>query len=77
MDPGPTRTFVFLDMREDSIDIGNFAPNMNGWPDHPEQTAFYDLPVEAITIMRGRLLVCRRPLRKSSAGRMRAPCRPC
>ncbi len=44
VDPGPARTFVFLDMREDSIDIGNFAPNMNGWPDHPEQAGFYDLP---------------------------------
>jgi prepilin-type N-terminal cleavage/methylation domain-containing protein len=44
VDPGPSRTFVFLDMREDSIDIGNFAPDMDGWPDHPELTAFYDLP---------------------------------
>jgi prepilin-type N-terminal cleavage/methylation domain-containing protein len=43
-DPGPSKTFVFLDMRPDSIDIGNFAPNMNGWRDHPEQNAFYDLP---------------------------------
>lgn len=43
-DPGPAQTFVFLDMRQDSIDIGNFAPNMAGWPDHPERNAFYDLP---------------------------------
>jgi prepilin-type N-terminal cleavage/methylation domain-containing protein len=43
-DPGPSKTFLFLDMREDSIDIGNFAPNMTGWPDHPEQIGFYDLP---------------------------------
>jgi len=43
-DPGPANTFVFLDMREDSIDVGNFATDMNGWPDHPEQTGFYDLP---------------------------------
>jgi prepilin-type processing-associated H-X9-DG protein len=44
IDPGPSQTFVFLDMRQDSIDIGNFAPDMAGWPDHPEQNAFYDLP---------------------------------
>ncbi len=31
-------------MREDSIDIGNFATDMTGWPDHPEQAGFYDLP---------------------------------
>jgi prepilin-type N-terminal cleavage/methylation domain-containing protein/prepilin-type processing-associated H-X9-DG protein len=43
-DPGPSRTFVFLDMREDSIDIGNFAPDMTGYPDHPEQLGFYDYP---------------------------------
>ncbi len=44
VDPGASRTFLFLDMREDSIDVGNFAPDMTGWPDHPEQAGFYDLP---------------------------------
>jgi prepilin-type N-terminal cleavage/methylation domain-containing protein len=44
VDPGPSKTFVFLDMRPDSIDIGNFAPNMNGWPDQPGSLGFYDLP---------------------------------
>jgi prepilin-type processing-associated H-X9-DG protein len=44
VDPGPAKTFVFLDMREDSIDIGNFAPDMRGWPDQPELTGFYDYP---------------------------------
>ncbi|HYT59820.1 MAG TPA: type II secretion system protein [Haliangiales bacterium] len=44
IDPGPTRTFVLLDMREDSIDIGNFATDMRGWPDHSEETGFYDFP---------------------------------
>ena len=44
VDPGPTRTFILLDMREDSIDVGNFAPDMRGWPDNPAQTGFYDLP---------------------------------
>jgi prepilin-type N-terminal cleavage/methylation domain-containing protein len=44
IDPGPSRTFVLLDMREDSIDIGNFATDMRGWPDEPTLTGFYDLP---------------------------------
>jgi prepilin-type N-terminal cleavage/methylation domain-containing protein/prepilin-type processing-associated H-X9-DG protein len=44
VDPGPAKTFVFLDMREDSIDIGNFAPDMRGWPDEPELAGFYDFP---------------------------------
>jgi prepilin-type N-terminal cleavage/methylation domain-containing protein len=43
-DPGPAKVFVFLDMREDSIDMGNFAPRMAGWPDQPELYGFYDLP---------------------------------
>jgi hypothetical protein len=44
INPGPTEVFVFLDMREDSIDVGNFAPNMQGWPDQPDAYGFYDLP---------------------------------
>ena len=44
VDPGPTGTFLFLDMREDSIDRGNFATDMRGWPDHSENEEFYDLP---------------------------------
>jgi len=44
INPGPTMTFLFLDMREDSIDWGNFATDMTGWPDHPENASFYDLP---------------------------------
>jgi prepilin-type N-terminal cleavage/methylation domain-containing protein len=43
-DPGPSRIFLLMDMREDSIDWGNFATDMRGWADHPEQTGFYDLP---------------------------------
>jgi hypothetical protein len=31
-------------MREDSVDWGNFATDMTGWPDNPEQAGFYDLP---------------------------------
>ncbi len=43
-DPGPAKVFVFLDMREDSIDMGNFAARMAGWPDQSAQYGFYDLP---------------------------------
>lgn len=43
-DPGPSKVFVFLDMREDSIDMGNFGTRMAGWPDHPEDYGFFDLP---------------------------------
>ncbi len=43
-DPGPAKVFVFLDMREDSIDMGNFGTRMAGWPDQPERYGYYDLP---------------------------------
>jgi prepilin-type N-terminal cleavage/methylation domain-containing protein len=43
-DPGPSKVFVFLDMREDSIDMGNFATRMAGWPSQPASHGFYDLP---------------------------------
>jgi prepilin-type N-terminal cleavage/methylation domain-containing protein len=42
--PGPSGIFLLMDMREDSIDWGNFATDMRGWPDNPNQTGFYDLP---------------------------------
>jgi len=42
--PGPSKIFVFLDMREDSIDMGNFATAMAGWPDRPNEYRFFDLP---------------------------------
>jgi len=44
IDPGPSGTFLLLDMREDSIDWGNFATDMRGWPDDPAKAGFYDLP---------------------------------
>jgi prepilin-type N-terminal cleavage/methylation domain-containing protein len=44
IDPGPSKVFVFLDMREDSIDMGNFATRMAGWPDDSSRYGFYDLP---------------------------------
>lgn len=43
-DPGPSKVFVFLDMREDSIDMGNFGTRMAGWPDRPKDYGFFDLP---------------------------------
>ena len=43
-DPGPSKTFLFTDMREDSIDMGNFAVNMAGWPSKPSIYGFWDLP---------------------------------
>jgi prepilin-type N-terminal cleavage/methylation domain-containing protein len=43
-DPGPANVFVFLDMRQDSIDMGNFATKMAGWPDDPSGYGFFDLP---------------------------------
>jgi prepilin-type N-terminal cleavage/methylation domain-containing protein len=42
--PGPAKVFVFLDMREDSIDMGNFATSMAGWPNSPDAYKFNDLP---------------------------------
>lgn len=44
VNPGPSGIFLLMDMREDSIDWGNFATDMTGWSDHPESTSFYDLP---------------------------------
>jgi type II secretory pathway pseudopilin PulG len=44
VDPGPAQTFVFLDMREDSIDMGNFAVNMAGWPNKSSMYGFWDIP---------------------------------
>ena len=43
--PGADKIFVFLDMREDSIDEGNFATNMRGYsPNNPTAYGFFDLP---------------------------------
>jgi prepilin-type N-terminal cleavage/methylation domain-containing protein len=42
--PGPSKVFVFLDMREDSIDMGNFMTRMTGWPGDPSSYGFHDLP---------------------------------
>ena len=39
-DPGPSSIFLFLDMREDSINTGNFVISMDGWPNEPEKYHF-------------------------------------
>jgi prepilin-type N-terminal cleavage/methylation domain-containing protein/prepilin-type processing-associated H-X9-DG protein len=43
----PTKLFVLLDMREDSIDMGNFAVKMDGYSESnptPDRYGFFDLP---------------------------------
>jgi prepilin-type processing-associated H-X9-DG protein len=45
--PGPSKVFIFLDMREDSIDMGNFAADMHGFSETAPNSVsygFYDLP---------------------------------
>jgi prepilin-type N-terminal cleavage/methylation domain-containing protein/prepilin-type processing-associated H-X9-DG protein len=42
--PSPSMMWVLLDMREDSIDMGNLCVNMAGWPDNPAGYLFWDLP---------------------------------
>lgn len=41
VDPSPSRTFVFLDMREDGINSGSFLTDMTGSPDKPELLRFW------------------------------------
>lgn len=42
--PGPTKTWVFMDEREDSIDDGYFAVNMTGYPDAPRTITWVNYP---------------------------------
>jgi prepilin-type N-terminal cleavage/methylation domain-containing protein/prepilin-type processing-associated H-X9-DG protein len=45
LDPGPSRTLLFWDEREDTINFGNFFVDMTGFPDRPTLTQFSgDLP---------------------------------
>ena len=44
IDPGPSRTWLFLDEREDSINDGEFVVGMNGYPDKPQQWMIVDFP---------------------------------
>ena len=43
-DPGPSRTFVLLDEREDSINDAFWVVSMDGYPDRPQQTKIVDFP---------------------------------
>ena len=42
--PGAANIFVFLDMRPDSVDAGNFGVCMDGYPSTPASYRFWDLP---------------------------------
>ena len=43
--PGPSKVFVFIDQREDSINMGNFAASMAGYqPNNPALYEFWDVP---------------------------------
>jgi prepilin-type N-terminal cleavage/methylation domain-containing protein/prepilin-type processing-associated H-X9-DG protein len=44
LDPGPSSTLLFWDEREDDINVGNFAVDMTGFPDQPQQMRFGDWP---------------------------------
>ena len=44
IDPGPTRTWVFLDEREDSMNDGEMVVGMDGYPDKPQQWKIVDYP---------------------------------
>jgi prepilin-type processing-associated H-X9-DG protein len=43
-DPGPARTFVLLDEREDSINDGYFAVDMTGFPNQQSAMRLVDVP---------------------------------
>jgi prepilin-type processing-associated H-X9-DG protein len=43
-DPGPSRTFVFLDERVETLGESVFYLSMDGSPDKPGTTAFFDYP---------------------------------
>jgi hypothetical protein len=44
-DPGPSKTFVFVDIREDSVNTGTFGVSMSGYPDRPDLLRFnQDIP---------------------------------
>ena len=40
VEPGPSMTFVFLDMREDSVNTGGFGVLMSGFPNQPGKTTW-------------------------------------
>ena len=44
LNPGPARTFVFLDERFDSINDGEMIISMSGYPNMPSQWTLVDVP---------------------------------
>jgi prepilin-type processing-associated H-X9-DG protein len=44
IDPGPSRTFVFLDEREDTMNDGMFVVDMTGYPDNGSAFRIVDIP---------------------------------
>ncbi len=44
VNPGPSRTFVFLDEREDSMNDAFWVVSMSGFPDTPTQWTLVDYP---------------------------------
>ncbi len=44
LNPGPSQIFVFLDERVETLGEGVFYLSMNGSPDKPGVTTFYDYP---------------------------------
>ena len=43
-DPGPAKTWLFLDEREDSMNDGEMVVGMTGYPDQPPQWKIVDYP---------------------------------
>jgi prepilin-type processing-associated H-X9-DG protein len=46
IDPGPSRTFNFLDEREDSINDGHFALDMDGYPGESDRWKIVNYPTD-------------------------------
>ncbi len=42
--PGPAKTFIFIDMRPEAINWGDFLTDMTGYPNSPAQYQFGDFP---------------------------------
>jgi prepilin-type N-terminal cleavage/methylation domain-containing protein len=44
LNPGPSRTFVFLDERPETLSESVFFLSMEGYPDQPNASSFFDYP---------------------------------
>jgi prepilin-type N-terminal cleavage/methylation domain-containing protein/prepilin-type processing-associated H-X9-DG protein len=44
LNPGPSRTFVFLDERPETLSESVFYLSMDGYPNQPNAASFYDYP---------------------------------